>query len=579
MAARPQRDRPERGVPDALLVGVIAFLFGITLLVWTATGLGGLFAHGAWPDSVTFLGTPAALRHLIQEPHDMAAAWPHTPPEQLSGYGLFWGLLISQLMTLFVLAVFFIGTLTRFRMVRARRRKAADPTARADAAPSTEGRPSTAGSGTPRDGPVPSPRPSGLPPDDPETTERAAGGPAAGVEGPAPATPSIPPATRAEAAPGPAPRPGTPPEGSAAPADPSDLSGASSAFLSALPGHRDHSTPPPTAEQRLSSAGQRAPTPPTDGLWSQARDSLRSDVRYGSERGDSAERAVSEATGPVLVITSAPELWSATKDTRAKLGPSHVFDPSHLLDTPARVRWSPTSGCGDRRVAAVRSAALLTPVRPGRAADSAMADAAETLLRCWLHAAAVDGRPFRHVHRWAQGHAAHEPVRILRTHTEATAGVAGELEATLTAHQERRDAARELVTHALGALSSVHIRDACNPNRSDALAVESFIEEGGTLYVVGESIEDPRTRPGAVPLLTALASHVVEHGRRMAERSSSGRLDPPMTLVLDDVAAVAPLPALPELLSSGAGRGMPTLALMRSPEQARARWPRQAASF
>ena len=59
----------------------------------------------------------------------------------------------------------------------------------------------------------------------------------------------------------------------------------------------------------------------------------------------------------------------------------------------------------------------------------------------------------------------------------------------------------------------------------------------------------------------------------MAERSSSGRLDPPMTLVLDDVAAVAPLPQLPELLAAGTDRGLPTLALLRSREQARTRWP------
>ena len=91
--------------------------------------------------------------------------------------------------------------------------------------------------------------------------------------------------------------------------------------------------------------------------------------------------------------------------------------------------------------------------------------------------------------------------------------------------------------------------------------------------MVGEAVEDPKTNPGAMPLLTALASSVVEHGRRMAERSSSGRLDPPITLVLDDVAAVAPLPELPELLATGPERGMPTLALLRSREQGRARWP------
>jgi hypothetical protein len=271
-------------------------------------------------------------------------------------------------------------------------------------------------------------------------------------------------------------------------------------------------------------------------------------------------------------VTSDPAVWAETKDARAKLGPVLVYDPGHLCDTPARLHWSPTAHCEDDRTAAARAGALLAPVRPRALIDAAVADTAETLLRCWLHAAAVDGRPFRQVHRWAQGSGAHEPVRILRTHPKAAGGLAGLLESALTAHPERREIAQELTARALSALSSVHIREACTANRTDLLALESFVNEAGTLYVVGEPIEDPRTHPGAMPLLTALAADVVEHGRRMAARSSDGRLDPPMTLVLDDVAAVAPFPGLPELLATGDTLGMPALALLRSPEQARARW-------
>ncbi|MFC4955070.1 type IV secretory system conjugative DNA transfer family protein, partial [Streptomyces mauvecolor] len=235
----------------------------------------------------------------------------------------------------------------------------------------------------------------------------------------------------------------------------------------------------------------------------------------------------------------------------------------------------PTAGCEDPDTAAARATALLAPVRPQARMDAAMADTAETLLRCWLHAAALesrDGKATKQLHRWAQGTAIQDAVRILRTHPKAQSGGAGLLESALTAYPERRDVAQELTARALACLSSIHIRDACTPNRADSLALESFVNEGGTLYVVGEAIEDPRSHPAAMPLLTALASDVVERGRRMAERSSDGHLDPPMTIVLDDVAAVAPLPRLPELLSTGQDRGMPPLVLLRSPEQARARW-------
>ncbi|KUL53967.1 type VI secretion protein, partial [Streptomyces sp. NRRL F-4489] len=301
-------------------------------------------------------------------------------------------------------------------------------------------------------------------------------------------------------------------------------------------------------------------------------------VQFGTDRAahrDAALAAVAAAPGPLVLATTDPSLWAETKDARAKLGPVLAYDPTHRLDTPARLRWSPTEGCAEIGTAAARAAALLAPVRPAAAQDSAVADAAQTLLRCWLHAAALDGRPFRQLHRWAHAAgAAQEPVRILRTSAKASPGQAGELESVLTAYTERREMAKEVVGRALTALSSVHIRDASTPLRSDSLVLESFAAEGGTLYVVGESIEDPRTDPGAMPLVTALLSHVVEHGRRMAERSSAGRLDPPLTLVLDDIAALAPLPGLPGLLETGRERGLLTLATLRSREQARARWPR-----
>ena len=479
---RPDDGGRERqgGIPDGLLVSLLAFLIGMTLLVWSATGLAALFSKGSWPTGVTFARTPTAMRHLIAQPHDIAGAWPQSPPTEFSGYGLFWGLFIGQLMILVVLTVFVMGTLARWRAVRARTR------AKSLAAP-------------------PSPEPHEVPAQRPEPQQQLQPQP----------QPTV---VLEQAAPVPV--------SSTSPSNGERVGGWEKIFLA-------------TTESRQTTATQ----------------------------------AVRDAEGPALVVTSNKTVWQDTKDARAKLGPILLYDPTHLCDTPARLHWSPTTGCEDKQTAVKRAAALLTPVRPTAKIDQAVADTAETLLRSYLHAAAIDGRTIRHVHRWSQGTQIQDAVRILRTNPKAAAGAAGELEAALTSHPERRDIAQELTTRALSSLFTVNIREACTPNRTDALSLDSFANEGGTLYLVGESIEDPRTNPGAMPLLTALASSVVERGRHMAERSSAGRLDPPMTLVLDDVAAVAPLPQLPDLLATGADRGLPTLALLRSREQARARWP------
>ncbi|WP_406410090.1 type VI secretion protein [Streptomyces halstedii] len=508
--ARPAPSRTERGgegraggIPDGLLIGLLIFLFGLTVLAWTATGLAGLFSHGAWPDGVTFTRTPLALRALAVAPQDLPAAWPDTPEGDLSGYGLFWGLFIGELMVLAVLTFFVLGVVTRWRLVR--RRRAAEA---AQAAEVTHA-PAGAATETAYEQHQPSVR-----------------APAAGPE--------------SHARPEPLPTAVPVPESEAPPTVPLPVPSAAATTHAAV------TVPSPRAPALLyGTAATRRPT---------------------------AVQAVRDAEGPALVVTSDPTLWAETKDARAKLGPVLVYDPGHLCDTPDRLHWSPTAGCEDPATASARAAALLAPVRPRAGADEAVADTAQTLLQCWLHAAAVDGRPFRQIHRWASGGSAHEPVRLLRTHPKAASGLAGLLESALTAYPERREAAQELTARAFTALSSVHIREACTPHRNDAILLESFAPEGGTLYVVGEPIEDPRHRPGAMPLLTALASHVVEHGRRMAARSSDGRLDPPMALVLDDVAAVAPLPQLPELLRTGRHQGMPALVLLRSQEQARSRW-------
>ncbi|WP_373045610.1 type VI secretion protein [Streptomyces sp. NRRL S-448] len=483
------------GIPDGLLVGLLAFLLGLAVLVWSATGLAAVLAHGTWPDTVTFTRTPGAVRALIAQPHDIPAAWPDTDPAALSGWGLFWGLFVSQLLVMFVLTVFAIGVIARTKSRRALAKHLAETEAVTDPAP-------------------------------PAFEARASGGSA--------------------------------PEGSPAPA-------------ATVPAATIPAATAPADEAYRYGFGY-APQPAAAATTFPPTETAVNGIAYGgpNDRFRAAAHRIGEIEGAALIVTSSPTLWAETKGARAKLGPVLLYDPSHLCDTPARMHWNPAEGCADRDTAASRAIALLAPVRPQARMDAAVADTAETLLRSWLQAAALDDRPFKLLHRWAQGNSAQDPVRVLRTHPQAAPGAAGELESALTAHPERRELAQSLTARALSCLTSIHIREACNSNRADALALASFVAEGGTLYLVGEALEDPRTHPGAMPLLTALASHVVEHGRRMAARSSHGRLDPPLSLVLDDVAAVAPVPQLPELLTDAT---LPLLALCRSREQARSRWP------
>ncbi|MFI8853973.1 hypothetical protein ACIGW3_27790 [Streptomyces sp. NPDC053499] len=474
------------GIPDGLLVGVLAFLLGLTVFVWTATGLAGLLTHGAWPDDVTFAKTPLAVRELVTEPHDITGAWPSTPSEQLPGYGLFWGIFVSQLMVLMVLTVFVMGTIARARAVRRARRILRERERERDGSwERGEALREHTGAETGR----------------PEPEERGEAG------------------ERREPEEAPAPREQLP---SSNPGSPSTSSGTSDG-----PDSPDGPASPlsPLAPGLLGAAGAAATA--GHGSGRRADETTTHAGRHErAEDGDPVTRIL-EAPGAALVSAPTPELWAATKTARAKLGPVHLFDPTHACDTPDRLRWSPHHGCADRATAASRAAALLAPLRSPRPIDATVHTTAETVLRCWLHAAALEKRPFREVHRWAlatTGQTA-DAVQILRTHPKSSSGAAGELEAALAGHPQVRADAVALIRRALAPLGRLHVRNACSAERADRLALESFIAEAGTLYVVGEE-------PDVLPLLNALTQSVVEHGRRMAARSSDGRLDPPLTTVL-----------------------------------------------
>ncbi|MFG3260410.1 hypothetical protein [Streptomyces sp. NPDC048172] len=502
----PQRTG-SAGVPDGLLVGVLAFILGITLFAWTATGLAGFFAHGSWPEGVTFGRTPLAIRELATEPHDIKGAWPDTPAGELSGYGLFWGIFISQFMVLIVLAIFTMGTITRARAVRQARRMAREQAA--EAGETAEGR--SAGDRSARDGSVADgpmrerPMPEHPVPEHPAAERPAAERPFAErpprehppQEGPVEHTPGHPDH--------PARQPAT-----ANPASPASASTAASGAASGAASAASASENAPSGPYAVPVPIPGQPGAPGAG-----------------EPGQDAVTRVLEAPGAALVASPSPTVWAATKAARSKLGPVHLFDPTHACDTPDRLRWSPHHGCGDRATAAARAAALLAPLRSPRPIDATVHTSAETLLRCWLHAAALDDRPFREVHRWALSSSpATDPVQTLRTHPKASSGSAGELEAVLTGHPQLRGDATRLIRRALAPLSQLHVRNACTAARADRIAVESFINETGTLYVVGED-------PDVLPILNALTQSVVEHGRRMAARSSAGRLDPPLTSIVE----------------------------------------------
>ena len=552
----PGQPGPARGgIPDGAIVGLLATLLGTTALVWFSTALGALLTHGRLPHPLPFTGTPTAIRSLATAPNSMGAAWPGTPVAQLPSPTAFWVTFFVLLALLIALALAILTAWTRLRTART------------------------------------APREQGARPPDPKTEHPDAGtGTAQGKQHqgpwPVPGTGTVP----------------VPRTDVTAPASPASSSSVSADVVPAahIAVGSDAVAPPatatpPDAASTYEPAPPLPPTPPRPAPFAFPAGMTAlfvPDPAANAAKRRLLQRAVQTATGPVLVVTDDLALWEARPAHRD----ARLFDPLRLVDEvpdpETRVRWAPHDRCDDPATATARARALLAPTLRGGAAEAASSgergvrETAQSLLRCWLHAAALDGRPFRHVHRWASGSGRGEALTILRSADphRAADGWDGELQALLTHSTDQRDAAVDRILGALDVLSELQVQQACAPSSSaDSLDLDALLANRGTLYLLGRPTETRVTRTdgtqtprSAMALLTALTEDLVDRARRSAVRSSAGRLDPPLLCVLDQVAAVAPFPGLPELVARGGPLGLCGVAVFRSPEQARSRWDERA---
>ncbi|RAG84599.1 hypothetical protein DN069_16265 [Streptacidiphilus pinicola] len=622
--------RPERGIPDGLIIGVLALLLGTTALFWTATELGALVSHGGFPHPLPFLSTAGAIRHLATAPNDLAGAWPGTPAHALPSAAAFW-------LTFFALFALVLFLLLSAATARAKRRAAHEARAAApagvDAATGPPGQrrgpwETSAHHSTAQDVPagpasptIPHPSVPGGGPDAAGMAWLPAGGATdAGTQWADDGSPALGrPAAQRLGMPSVAdPDIWFPDTHAAPPVEPAEPAGPDAEGAGGAEG----------GAGALAASGVALPRPggSTAAGWSARAEAAGTsdsptELRFAlpatgtmcvfaPEAGATARHALMSAVvaeaggGPLVVVTADPELW----ETRPPHRRAVRFDPQQLTDEDPeapRARWAPHTGCAEPTVATARARALLLPtVRPvADAEELAVRTLAETLLRCWLRAAALDGRPFRHVARWAGGGSAgigrsgggsasgrQEAVALLQsaaTAVDVAAGEeawAGQLQSALLQSAAPLDAAFRRVRAALAASAELHVLAACTPESpATALDPAALVQDGaaGSLYLLGRSGDGRLREPAggsapavhsAMPLLSALVDDVVQRAWQTTAQTPRQAGDPTPLLVLDDIAAVAPFPTLPQLMADGGAHGLRAVALLRSPEQARARW-------
>jgi type IV secretory pathway TraG/TraD family ATPase VirD4 len=256
--------------------------------------------------------------------------------------------------------------------------------------------------------------------------------------------------------------------------------------------------------------------------------------------------------------------------------PLWVFDPTGLSGWPESVRWSPVGGCGDPAVASLRAEALVfaSPEDPSVRGGRFWKDSAVTVLRSYLHAAALAGGDMRTVQRWARRHELDEPIAVLRD-PGAAPGWVDDLDGLRRLAGETRASVFGQLTVSLGFLAAPEVLEACCPDPGIAsLDLDRLLAERGRLYLVGTAAG----QRSMAPLIAALVETIADTARRAAARAPGGRLSPPLGLLIDEAAQIAPLPSLPSLLADGGGQGIVTVVVLQSLGQARERWGEHGAT-
>ncbi|HEY5026695.1 MAG TPA: type IV secretory system conjugative DNA transfer family protein [Acidimicrobiales bacterium] len=287
--------------------------------------------------------------------------------------------------------------------------------------------------------------------------------------------------------------------------------------------------------------------------------------------------AILEWEGPVVAASVKSDLARHTLAWRRNQGRVWVYDPSASTGL-ATAAWSPLQASVTWE-GARRTAASLTEV--ARSAPGALADGdfwyatASKLLAPLLFAAATTGGTMADVVRWVDTQEVDEVFDAL-----TVSGARPALQAA-RATWGRDDRQRSAVYTTTETIVEVFADPAVAASESVPEGTDgggridpgAMLDGGDTLYLCAPAHDQRRLRP----LFATLVSQVVEAAYERSGRRGAP-LDPPLLVVLDEAANVAPLAELDVLASTAAGHGVQLVTVWQDLAQLQARYGTRSGS-
>ncbi|MDA8368674.1 MAG: TraM recognition domain-containing protein, partial [Nocardiopsaceae bacterium] len=269
-----------------------------------------------------------------------------------------------------------------------------------------------------------------------------------------------------------------------------------------------------------------------------------------------------DAPGPALATSNKGDVWSATAKIRERSTGERIwlFDPQHITHQEQELWWNPLSNVRNVEDAYRLAGHFVLTIDDDSKKDM-WGPAARALISQLVLAAALGGESLAKVGEWLHDTKLPQPVDTLFDH--GFTAYAEALRETQNIVAETRDGIYTTARTAARCLDDPQIMAWVTPPDDPTIPEfdpRSFVTSKQTLHLLSKS------RAAAAPLIAALTDAIFIAGEEASE-GQGGRLDPPLTAVLDEAANICKIADLPDMYSHLGSRGIVPVTILQSYRQ------------
>ncbi|MCX4904450.1 type IV secretory system conjugative DNA transfer family protein [Streptomyces sp. NBC_00878] len=286
--------------------------------------------------------------------------------------------------------------------------------------------------------------------------------------------------------------------------------------------------------------------------------------RAGKSTGIAVPRVL-RAQGAVLLTSNKSDVYAVTRAEREKAGTVWTFDPQGIAHTPRAMWWNILGECHTIEGARRMAGHFVASVNDDTAKKDFWISAAQNTLTALFLAAARGKAPLTELLAWLADPADRTPIDLLRE--VGLVAMAEQLQGTVRGAVETRDGIYETARQTASCLLDPEILAWVTPDPElPEFRPDQHVLGNDTLYLLSKD-----GGGSAAGVIAGLADATMRAGVVAAERMG-GRLDPPLTAVLDEAANVCRISDLPDLYSHFGSRGINVVTLLQSYRQGARVW-------